>query len=298
MHRHTEGFVAAPFTAMNAGKSAGKLESSGQICYCGTNEVQPRRIGAGKPGMKGQFQLKGLGMSMRVKISVVFAVLLGLCLPAVGQRAGRCGGYGYRESADFVIKRLRLRRNSVVVDIGAGDGWWASKMTARLGPKGAIHAGEVEQKKVDAMKTKWADLKQIKPYLCPTDGTGMESDSCDLVFLSKTYHHLNKDGHVAYLKHLKEVVKPSGKLVIIERHPSLASGRGAEHAWLPGLLGQQAEVAGWMMLRCELIPGSDHFMATFVQPEAFAKTFEKRREAAEEKKIPEEKKTLAEKKKS
>ncbi len=136
-------------------------------------------------------------MSTRVRIGVMFAVLLGLCLPAVGQRADWRGSQSYREAADFVVKRLRLRRNSVVVDIGAGDGWWASKMTARLGPKGVIHAGEVEQKKVDAMKTKWADLKQIKPYLCPTDSTGMEADSCDLAFLSKTYHHLNKDGHVA-----------------------------------------------------------------------------------------------------
>ncbi len=233
---------------------------------------------------------------MRVRIGVVFAVLLGLCLPAVGQRADWRGSRSYREAADFVIKRLRLRRNSVVVDIGAGDGWWASKMTAGLGPKGAIHAGEVEQKKVDTMKTKWADIKQIKPYLCPTDGTGMEADSCDLAFLSKTYHHLNKDTHVAYLKHLKEVVKPSGKLVIIERHPVLGSGRSAEHGWLPGLLGQQAEDAGWMMLRCEMIPGSDHFMATFVQPEAFAKTFAKRREAAEKKKTTEEKKPAEEKK--
>ncbi len=100
------------------------------------------------------------------------------------------------------------------------------------------------------------------------------------------------------------MVKPSGKLVIIERHPALGSGRSAEHGWLPGLLGRQAEDAGWMMLRCEMIPGSDHFMATFVQPEAFAKTFAKRREAAEKKKTteeqkpPEEKKTPAEKKKT
>ncbi len=239
-------------------------------------------------------------MSKRVRNSVVFAVVLTLCLPAVGRPAGgrsaRCGGYGYRESADFVIKRLRLRRNSVVVDIGAGDGWWASKMAAKLGPKGLIHAGEVEQKKVDAMKTKWADLKQIKPYLCPTDRTGMEPNSCDLAFLSKTYHHLNKDAHIAYLKHLKDVVKPSGRLVIIERHPALASGRAAQHGWLPGLLARQAEDAGWMLLRCSLVPGSDHFIATFVHPENFAKTFAKRREAAEKKKATEQKKPTEEKK--
>jgi hypothetical protein len=53
-----------------------------------------------------------------------------------------------------------------------------------------------------------------------------------------------------------------------------------------------------MLLRCGLIPGSDHFMATFVQPETFAKTFAKRREAAEKKKTTEQKKPPAEKKTS
>ena len=230
-------------------------------------------------------------MSKRFKVGGAIVAILFMCLPVVGQQeerssgrgSGSIGGRGYREAADYVIKRLNLRRKSVVVDIGAGDGWWSSKIAEKLGPKGVIHAGEVDQKKVDTMKEKWEAVPQIKPYLCPTDGTGLEENSCDLAFISKTYHHFGKDTHVDYLRHLKNVIKPSGRVVIIERHADLASGRGKEHAWQPGLLGRQAEQAGWMLLRCELIPGSDHFMATFVKPEVFAEKLSKRLTAAKRK---------------
>jgi ubiquinone/menaquinone biosynthesis C-methylase UbiE len=226
-------------------------------------------------------------MSKRLRTSTVVFILL-LCLPVVGRqeerssgrRAGYIGGRGYREAADYVVKQLGLRRNSVVVDIGAGDGWWSSKIAEKLGPKGVIHAGEIDQKKVDTIKEKWQAVPQIKPYLCPTDGTGLEENSCDLAFISKTYHHFEKGTHVDYLRHLQKVIRPYGRVVIIERHRDLVSGRGKEHAWQPGLLGYQAEQAGWMLLRCELIPGSDHFMATFVKPEAFAEKLSKQLKAA------------------
>ncbi len=224
-------------------------------------------------------------MSKLMRRFVVVSMLVGMSVAVAGQGGdpSRMYGYGYREGADFVIKRLGLRKNSVVADIGAGDGWWSSKIAEKLGAKGAVHAGEVDQKKVDAMKSKWADVTTIKPFLCPTDGTGQKTDSCDVVFISKTYHHFDKDGHIEYFKHLKDVVKPSGKVVILERHPATATGRSAEHGWLPGHLGHEAEQGGWMMLRFEMIPGSDHFMATFVQPEAFTAAFNKRKAAAAKK---------------
>jgi len=179
------------------------------------------------------------------------------------------GGYPYRKKSGYVLKELDLKVGDVVVDIGAGDGWWAEKMVKFIGSKGTIHASEVEQKKVDKMKEKFADLPQIKPYLCPTDSTGLKDNSCDLAFLSKTYHHFNKGGHIDYLRHLRGVVKPTGRLCVIEKHAALASGRGKAHAWLPGVLFQQAEEAGWIPVRYELITGTYHYIAIFVQRELF-----------------------------
>ena len=180
------------------------------------------------------------------------------------------GGYPYRAKSEYVLKELDLQPGDIVVDVGAGDGWWAEEMAAYVGPEGTIHASEVDQSKVDAMTSRFAAVPQVKPYLCPTDGTALPENSCDLALLSKTYHHLDKVGQVDYLRHLKEVVKPTGRLCVIEKHAGLAAaGRGKEHASSPGLLAQQAEEAGWIGVRYELITGTYHFIAIFVQRDLF-----------------------------
>jgi ubiquinone/menaquinone biosynthesis C-methylase UbiE len=205
------------------------------------------------------------------QISLLVAVIGLTSMPALAQRNSGCGGQGYREAADQVIRRLALKEGQVIVDVGAGDGWWAKRMAAKVGAQGVVHAGEVNQQKVDTLKKTCADTAQIRPYVCPLDGTALPENTCDLAFISKTYHHFDKDGQVDYLRHLKQIIKPSGKLVIIERHSALATGRGLDHAAMPGVLAQKAEEAGWMLLRCELLRGSDHFMASFVQPESIIK---------------------------
>jgi predicted methyltransferase len=177
------------------------------------------------------------------------------------------GRYPYRDKSDYVLKELDLKVGDVVVDIGAGDGWWAERMAKIVGTEGVIHASEVVQKMVDEMKEKFADMPQVKPYLSPTDGTSLPENSCDLAFLSKTYHHL-KGGHVDYLRHLRKVVKHTGRLCVIERIPA-AAGRGRDHSWSPGLLLQQAEEAGWIPVRYELITGTNHYITIFVQKELF-----------------------------
>ena len=182
---------------------------------------------------------------------------------------GGSGRYPYRDKSDYVLKELDLKNGDVVVDIGAGDGWWGRQMAKSVGAEGVIHASEIEQRKVDDMKEKLADVPQIKPYLSPLDGTALPENSCDLAFLSKTYHHLNEGSHVDYLRHLRKVVKPTGRLCVIEMNSALGSGRGSEHAWSPGLLIQQAEEAGWILVRCELMTGTYHFIAIFVPKELF-----------------------------
>jgi ubiquinone/menaquinone biosynthesis C-methylase UbiE len=203
-------------------------------------------------------------MQKRIKNALVILCVLGYALPAFGSAANSRGGYGYRESVNHVLEQMDLEEGFVVADIGAGDGWWAQHMAKRVGATGVVHAGDVVQNKVDAMKRKYAEMPQLKPYLCPLDGTGLPADSCDRIFLSKTYHHLEEQ--VKYLGHLLTVAKASGRLVVIERHPDLAAGEGKKHAWMPGKLIQQAEEAGWLLLHYEMIPESDHFMTVFVKP--------------------------------
>ena len=62
---------------------------------------------------------------------------------------------------------------------------------------------------------------------------------------------------------------PTGRLAVIEHYQALATGRARDHGWSPGRLTQQAEEAGWILVRSELITGTNHFIAVFVQKDVF-----------------------------
>ena len=178
------------------------------------------------------------------------------------------GGYPYRAKSDYILRELDLRPGDVVVDIGAGDGFWAERMAKFVGKEGTIYASEVEQRKVDRMKERFSDLPQVKPYLCPTNGTGLAENSCELAFLSKTYHHLDADGRVDYLRHLRQVVRPTGRLCVIEKYANIAT-RDQSHAIALSQLVKQAEQAGWIAVRYELMTGMYHYITIFVQRDLF-----------------------------
>ena len=177
-------------------------------------------------------------------------------------------GYPYRAKSDYILRELNLRPGDVVVDIGAGDGFWAERMAKFVGKEGTIYASEVEQKKVDRMKEKFTDLPQVRAYLCPTDGTGLAENSCELAFLSKTYHHLEADGRVNYLRHLRKVVRPTGRLCVIEKYSQLATWYKSHDTPL-SRLAKQAEEAGWIAVRYELMTGTYHYIAIFVRKDLF-----------------------------
>lgn len=176
--------------------------------------------------------------------------------------------YPYRAKSEYILKELDIRAGDVVVDIGAGDGWWTEKFAPLVGKSGMVYAAEVSQKKVDGMKKRFSGTPQVKPILCKTDSTGLPENSCDLAFFSQSYHHLKKDGHVAYLKHLRTVVKPTGRVVIIEKYTETGLGAGSHGTRLSRLV-RQAEEAGWVPVRVELMTGTYHYIAILAQKDLF-----------------------------
>jgi ubiquinone/menaquinone biosynthesis C-methylase UbiE len=175
--------------------------------------------------------------------------------------------YPYRDKADFVMRELDLKPGDAVADLGCGTGFWTKLMAAAVGPTGTVHASEVSENKVDALKKQFESLPQVKPYVCPKEETGLPENSCDVVYLSQTYHHL-PDDRLAYLKHLRTVIKPDGRLAIIEKYPVIATKANGHGTELSALM-TVTEKAGWIPLRIELMPGTYHYLAIFAQSELF-----------------------------
>lgn len=178
------------------------------------------------------------------------------------------GSYPFRGFADEVLAELDLEPGDVVVDIGAGDGWWAARMAPAVGADGIVHASEIKQRLVDRMKRRHSEIPQLRPYLCPEDGTGLEENSVDLAFFAQVYHHLDADGQVDYLRHLKKVLKPTGRIAIIEKYRSIATRHKKHDTPLEELV-READEAGWVPVRYELLPRTYHYLVILVQRELF-----------------------------
>lgn len=189
--------------------------------------------------------------------------------------------YPYREWSEYIVGELDIRTGDAVLDVGSGDGWWIDQMIKQSGEYATIYALEVEEDKVKDLKKKYTDKPFIHPVLAPKDGTGMKENSIDLVFFSQVYHHLPENSHVDYLKHLKSVVKPTGRVVVIERYTEIAV-YGKDHGTQLSTLIQQAEEAGWVLLRYELMPNTFHFLTVFAQKDLFKKADEPPKEEPKE----------------
>jgi len=176
--------------------------------------------------------------------------------------------YPYRSKQDYILEELDLRKGDVVADIGAGEGWWTEQMAKNVGERGRIYALEVDKKKVEKLKKKFAGVAQIIPSLCEKDSTGLEENSCDLALFSQVFHHLDKDGRVDYLRHLRKVLKPTGRVVVIEKYIDTVTGHN-RHGTRLSVLVADAEEAGWAPVRYQLMTGTYHYMVTFVQKDLF-----------------------------
>lgn len=176
--------------------------------------------------------------------------------------------YPHRDYVDMILGELDLRDSDTVLDVGAGDGWWTQRIVDLVGERGVVYALEVDEEKVSAMKETFADDPRVIPILGKTDSTTMAEKCCDLVFFSQVYHHLPEDGHVDYLKHLGKIIKPTGRMVVIEKYTGIDLGRG-EHGTRFSDLIRHAEDGGWVLLRYELLPKTYHYIAIFAPKPLF-----------------------------
>ena len=115
-----------------------------------------------------------------------------------------------------LIRYLNLKPGSQVADVGCHEGYLTMKLASAVGPAGKVFAVDIEQPKLDKLNQHLAvrGIGNVTTVLGETANPKLPPGSLDGVIILDTYHEM--DEHDQVLAHIREALKPGGRLVICE----------------------------------------------------------------------------------
>jgi len=153
------------------------------------------------------------------------------------------------QKPEEVIKKMNIRLNDVIADIGAGTGYFTRRFAfAALTGKAVgldIEPSMVRYMKEDAKKL---GLKNYEARVVKTDDSELGNNTVDIVFLCDTYHHI--DNRVEYFSKVASSLKKGGRLVIVDFYKKeLPYGPPPAHKLAKEIVISELEEAGYKLLR-------------------------------------------------
>jgi predicted methyltransferase len=134
------------------------------------------------------------------------------------------GGAGWLERAEReqeeapskAIDALDLKPGMVVADVGAGSGYYTSRISKRLGPSGRVYATDIQPGMIELLNRRVANegLSNVTTILGTMEDPKLPPRSIDLAIMVDVYHELQQPQ--LFLQRLKETFKPGGRLVLLE----------------------------------------------------------------------------------
>jgi SAM-dependent methyltransferase len=120
------------------------------------------------------------------------------------------------EAPDLALRVLNIRKGASVADIGAGSGYMTVRLAARVGPTGRVFANDVQPQMLDILARRLADkrIANVTMVQGTFDDPKLPPASVDLELMVDVYHEFSQPQ--AMLRHLREALKPGGRLVLLE----------------------------------------------------------------------------------
>ena len=159
---------------------------------------------------------------------------------------------GRRKSKpDRIIASLNLSIDMVIVDIGAGGGFFSFLFANQVGETGKVYAVDSNPENLEyiVQQARHKKISNIIAVSVQEDETPSIPENADMVFLRNIYHHLKT--RVAYFNAMKSMVKPTGKVAIIEyadKGSRFSFHRRFGHFVAPEIIHQEMADAGYAIV--------------------------------------------------
>ena len=120
------------------------------------------------------------------------------------------------EAPSKALDALDLKPGMIVADIGAGSGYYSSRIAKRVGPAGRVYATDIQPGMIALLdrRIKSEGLTNVTTVLGGMDDPKLPPKSIDLAIMVDVYHELQEPQ--TFLQRLKETFKPGGRLVLLE----------------------------------------------------------------------------------
>jgi FkbM family methyltransferase len=120
-----------------------------------------------------------------------------------------------QERTDLLVDALPLKPDSVVADIGAGTGYFAIPVAARV-PQGRVLAVDIqpEMLAIIAQRTRDANISNVETMHGQIADPGLGEEQVDLIYIVDAYHEFSHPREMG--EAMVRALRHGGRLVLIE----------------------------------------------------------------------------------
>ena len=120
------------------------------------------------------------------------------------------------ENTELSLRLLEVQRGSVVADIGAGSGYYSTRLARLVGPEGRVYANDIQQAMLDIIRGRIERerIPNIELVLGTITDPRLPRAAVDLAIMVDVYHEFSQPQ--VMLRRIREALKPGGRLVLLE----------------------------------------------------------------------------------
>ena len=156
-----------------------------------------------------------------------------------------------------IIEALDLKPGNVVVDLGCGSGYFTLKLSSPVGRSGRVVAEDIRRLPLMFLWVRAAQRGEHNVRIVVGEPTDPHLPThVNAVLILNTYHEFT-DSH-SILVHVGQSLIPTGRLVVVDREPKLASGAVSETA--EHEISVERVESELRQANCEIVSRQDHFI--------------------------------------
>ncbi len=160
--------------------------------------------------------------------------------------------------ADTVMHRAAVKKGMTVADIGAGEGYYTTRLAQRVGKHGRVLAQDIIPAVRDALAERVTrerlDNVSVKLGL-PADPK-LPAASFDRVFMVHMYHEIAQP--YEFLWRLRPALRPGGRLVVVD-----ADRPTSQHGTPPDLLDCEMRAVGYTRVARSPLTAADAYFTLY-----------------------------------